>query len=198
MTKPKVFVIIYTTYHHMAERVKAGLEKAGVEATIYQVAETLPADVLAKMGAPPKPNVPVITAADLEKADGFVFGFPTRYGMIPAQFKAFWDSTGQLWAKGALVGKMAATFTSTATLGGGQETTHLTFISQLVHHGIVYVPLGYTNQQMFNIEEVHGGSPYGAGCIAGGDGSRQPSELELSVAEHQGSHFGKTISQYKK
>jgi NAD(P)H dehydrogenase (quinone) len=131
----------------------------------------------------------VISPAELEEADGIIFGFPTRFGMMAAQMKAFFDATGGLWMAGKLVGKPAAAFVSTGTQGGGQETTILTAITQLTHHGMVFVPIGYSSPLIANIDEVHGGSPYGAGTLAGPTGSRMPSELELAVAKHQGVHF---------
>ena len=118
---------------------KKGLEEAGIEATLLRVPETLPDDVLAKMHAPPKPDDEEATADKLTEFDGFLFGLPTRYGMAPAQMKAFIDSTGGLWQKGALVGKPAGVFFSTGTQNGGQETTALTFITQLTHHGMIFV-----------------------------------------------------------
>eukprot|EP01097_Dermamoeba_algensis_P006492 TRINITY_DN4066_c0_g3_i2.p1 TRINITY_DN4066_c0_g3~~TRINITY_DN4066_c0_g3_i2.p1 ORF type:complete len:159 (+),score=48.84 TRINITY_DN4066_c0_g3_i2:254-730(+) len=124
--------------------------------------------------------------------------FPTRFGMMAAQFKAFIDSTGGLWKEGKLIGKPAGTFVSTATQNGGQETTHLTAITQLVHHGMVYVPIGYSSSLLFENSEVHGGSPYGASTLAGGDGSRQPSERELAVAKHQGEYFAKFVTSLSK
>jgi NAD(P)H dehydrogenase (quinone) len=117
---------------------------------------------------------------------------------MPSQFKALFDATGGLWAKGALAGKPASFFFSTGTQAGGQETTALTSVTQLVHHGMVYVPLGYTTPLLFSDDGIRGGSPYGAGTIAGGDGSRQPSEKELAIAEHQGGYFAKFASDLKK
>lgn len=175
----------------MAEKVKEGVDSVdGCEATIYQVPETLPAEVLEKMHAPPKPDVPIITANELKEADGILFGVPTRFGMIPAQMKAFLDSTGGLWQSGALVGKPAGIFFSTATQGGGQETTALTFVTQLSHHGMIFVPTGYTSPaEQFNMDEIIGGSAYGAGTFAGSDGSRMPSAGELNRALAQGKSF---------
>ena len=142
------------------------------------------------MHAPPKDSsIPIATAATLVDYDGILFGIPTRYGMAAAQMKAFMDTTGGLWAGGKLVGKPAGVFFSTATQAGGQETTALTWVTQLTHHGMIFVPLGYTNPALFNMDEVHGGSPYGPGTIAGPDGSRQPSQLELGVAKGYGSYF---------
>ncbi|CAN6453270.1 unnamed protein product [Victoria cruziana] len=141
------------------------------------------------MGAPPKGDAPIITPKELADADALIFGFPTRFGMMAAQFKAFLDATGGLWRTQELAGKPAGIFFSTGSQGGGQETTALTAITQLVHHGMLYVPIGYTfGAGMFEMEEVKGGSPYGAGTYAG-DGSRQPSQLELEQAFHQGKYI---------
>lgn len=191
----------------------------GVQVELYQIAETLSSEILTKMHAPPKSNDPIITPDKLAEADGVLFGFPTRFGMMAAQAKAFWDATGGLWRtyvgaragsggapaadgtalrSGGLVGKPAGIFYSTATQNGGQETTALTAITQLTHHGMVYVPIGYSCDKLFDLSAAHGGSPYGAGTLAGGDGSRQPSELERAVAEHQGEHFAKIAVALKK
>merc|ERR1712000_529594 len=153
---PKVAIVFYSMYGHikaLAEAEKAGLAKAGIEADIFQVAETLPQEVLTKMHAPPKSDYPAIDAAKLQEYDAFLFGIPTRYGNFPAQWKAFWDTTGGP--------------------GGGQESTAISAMSTLAHHGIIYVPLGYkhTFPQLTNLSEVHGGSPWGAGTFAGADGS---------------------------
>ncbi|KAI0311176.1 1,4-benzoquinone reductase [Amylostereum chailletii] len=191
---PKVAIVIYSLYGHIAkvaEAEKAGIESAGGSATIYQIAETLSAEVLTALHAPPKPDYPILAPSDLANFDAFLFGIPTRYGNLPAQWKAFWDATGQLWASGALFGKYAGVFVSTAALGGGQETTALSTLSTFAHHGITFVPLGYatTFAQLSNLSEVHGGSAWGAGTLAGTDGSRQPSALELEVATIQGKGF---------
>ncbi|KAI9507535.1 NADH-quinone oxidoreductase [Russula earlei] len=191
---PKVAIVIYTLYGHiakLAEAEKRGIEAAGGTATIFQIAETLPQEILTKMHAPPKPDYPVLPPADIGNYDAFLLGIPTRYGNLPAQWKAFWDSTGHLWQQGKLYGKFAGVFISTGGLGGGQEATAIASLSTLTHHGISYVPLGYATAfaQLTNITEVHGGSPWGAGTFAGADGSRQPSELELQIAEIQGKTF---------
>ncbi|KAH8081327.1 1,4-benzoquinone reductase [Cristinia sonorae] len=191
---PKVAIVIYSLYGHIAkvaESVKAGIVEAGGEATIYQVPETLSEEVLAKLHAPPKADYPIITPEELPKFDGFLFGIPTRYGNFPAQWKAFWDATGGLWATGALAGKYAGVFVATATQGGGQESTAVASLSTLAHHGIIYVPLGYstTFDIISNITEVHGGSPWGAGTFTAADGSRQPSALELELATRHGKYF---------
>ncbi|KAG8635285.1 hypothetical protein MANES_16G015300v8 [Manihot esculenta] len=174
----------------LAEEMRKGAASVeGVEVKLWQVPETLSEEVLKKMGGPPKGDVPIINSSDLAEADGLLFGFPTRFGMMAAQFKAFLDTTGGLWRTQALAGKPAGIFYSTGSQGGGQETTPLTAITQLVHHGMIFVPIGYTfGAGMFEMEKVKGGSPYGSGTYAG-DGSRQPSELELQQAFHQGKYF---------
>ncbi|RUS20561.1 NAD(P)H:quinone oxidoreductase, type IV [Endogone sp. FLAS-F59071] len=195
----KVYIVIYTSYYHiykLALEVQKGLEESGVEVKLFQVPETLPQEVQTKMYMPAKPDIPIITAEQLVEPDGLIFGFPTRFGTMPAQFKAFLDSTGGLWSKGALTGKFGGLFTSTASQHGGQETTIMTAITYFAHHGIIYVPLGYTNPALFDITTVNGGSPYGAGVIAGGDGSRQPSESELSVGKTQGLNFGNIVKTF--
>lgn len=194
MSSPKVAIVIYSMYGHiakMAESVKAGVEAAGGSPQIFQVTETLSTEILAKMHAPDKPAYPVIQPAQLAEFDAFLLGIPTRYGNMPAQWKAFWDATGQLWMSGSLAGKHAGIFVSTASPGGGQETTALNTMSTLAHHGIVFVPLGYkfTFAQLTNLSEVHGSSPWGAGTFAGADGSRQPTALELEIANVQGREF---------
>lgn len=202
MSAPKVAIIIYTMYGHiakLAEAEKAGIEKAGGSADIYQVPETLSQEILNKMHAPAKPDYPIITTDIITQYDAFLFGIPTRYGNFPAQWKAFWDSTGGLWAGGKLAGKYAGLFVSTAGLGGGQESTCLASMSTLAHHGIIYVPLGYSHAFAIqtNLEEVHGGSPWGAGTFAGSDGSRQASKLEIDLAEIQGKAFWDIVSKVK-
>lgn len=196
---PKVAVIYYSTWGHirtLANTVVKGIEAAGGQADLYQIPETLPEDVLAKMHAAPKANDPIISPSDLTKYDAFLFGIPTRFGTFPAQWKTFWDATGGLWASGALHGKFAGVFVSTGTAGGGQEVTVLNSLSVLAHHGIIYVPLGYKNTFALNsnLEEVHGASPWGAGTFSAGDGSRQPSKLELDIAEAQGKAFYETVA----
>ncbi|EJD54787.1 1,4-benzoquinone reductase [Auricularia subglabra TFB-10046 SS5] len=200
---PKVAIIIYTTWGHvakLAESVLAGVKEAGGDATIYQVPETLSDDILAKMHAPPKPAYPVITPDQLPKFDAFLFGVPTRYGNQVAQFRTFWDATGQLWATGALYRKFAGIFVSTAGLGGGQEVTILQSISTLTHHGIIFIPLGYKPAfaQLTSVDEVHGGSPWGAGTLASSTGARQPSALELDVARIQGKEFYTAVEKFLK
>lgn len=150
------------------------------------------------MHAPPKDkDIPFLEDPSvLEAYDGFLMGIPTRYGNFPAQFKTFWDKTGKQWSSGGFHGKYGGMFVSTASPGGGQESTAIAAMSTFAHHGIIYVPLGYAKafQQMTNLDEVHGGSPWGAGTFAGADGSRQPSALEIEVAEIQGEVFYQTVA----
>ncbi|KAK2747867.1 flavodoxin-like fold protein [Onygenales sp. PD_40] len=197
---PKVAVVFYSLYGHiaqMAEAEKKGVEEAGGHADIYQIAETLPEDVLKQMGAPPKRDYPIATPQTLLEYDAYLFGIPTRFGNFPAQWKTFWDATVGLWVSGGYHGKKAGIFVSTASLGGGQESTGIAAMSTLVHHGITFVPLGYAKamSQLCNVKEVHGGSPWGAGTLADSDGSRQPTEPELEVARIQGKTFYEHISQ---
>jgi NAD(P)H dehydrogenase (quinone) len=192
----KVNVIFYSMYGHiyrMAEAVAEGVrEVKGAEAALYQVPETLPDDVLAKMGAAeakkPFAHVPVAGMEHLAGADALIFGVPTRYGMMAAQMRTFFDRTGQLWVKGALIGKPGSVFTASATQHGGQESTILNFHTTLLHHGMIIVGVPYSEPRISEMGEISGGSPYGASTIAGTDGSRLPSENELGVARFQGRH----------
>ncbi|KAN0065263.1 hypothetical protein ACQY0O_001760 [Thecaphora frezii] len=204
MTTAKVAVVVWSLYGHIAklsESVVAGLKASGAQVDVYQFAETLPEDVLTKLHGQKQitKDLPVITPAKLIEYDGLVFGFPTRYGRAPSQVSAFFDATGSLWAKGELVGKFGATFTSTGSQHGGNETTHLTTLPFFVHQGINYVPLGYrafAHQSV--LDEIHGASAYGSGTIAGGDGSRQVSERELAIAKVQGESFGQVVNTFVK
>ncbi|XP_061339405.1 NAD(P)H dehydrogenase (quinone) FQR1-like [Gastrolobium bilobum] len=194
----KVYIVYYSMYGHverLAEEIKKGADSVeGVESKLWQVPETLTIEGLGKLRASSKSDVPIITPKELPEADGFAFGFPTIFGMMAAQFKAFLDATGVLWKKQELAGKPAGFFFSTGTQGGGQETTALTAITQLVHHGMIFVPMGYTfGPDMFEMEELKGGSPYGAGTYAGNGGLREPTEIELKQAFHQG-HYIATIT----
>ncbi|KHN97703.1 minor allergen Alt a 7 [Metarhizium album ARSEF 1941] len=201
LTDLKLSIQQYSMYGHirqLAEAEKKGIEKAGGTVDLYQISETLSDDVLSKMHAPPKPtDIPVLQdPTTLTEYDAFLFGIPTRYGNFPAQWKAFWDKTGSIWASGGFFRKYAGVFVSTGTPGGGQESTALAAMSTLTHHGIIFVPLGYakTFAQLTNLSEVRGGSPWGAGTFAGADGSRQPSALELELATIQGQTFYETVA----
>lgn len=139
-------------------------------------------------------SIPFATPETMTTYDAFLFGIPTRYGNYSAQWKTFIDRLGQLWAKGALTGKYFGLFVSTASLGGGQESTAIAALSSWVHQGMIYVPLGYRPPQLLNLEEVRGGSPWGAGTFSAGDGSRQPTKAELEVCEIQGKSFHEVVS----
>jgi NAD(P)H dehydrogenase (quinone) len=165
----KVAIVYYSLYGHvatMAKSVAKGVEAAGATCDIYQVAETLSDEILGKMGAPPKQDHPIITPDKMAEYDGVLFGLSGRFGAMPAQIKTFMDSCGGLWQKGAMTGKAAGTFTSVATLGGGQESVNISCFSFFSHQGMCFVPLGYTDPQVFNLEEIHGASPYGSGTFA--------------------------------
>ncbi|GAA5135483.1 NAD(P)H:quinone oxidoreductase [Prosthecobacter algae] len=187
----KLLVLYYSTYGHIETMANAIAEGArsvdGVEVTLKRVPETMPPDVAAKAGAKLDQSAPVATPAELADYDAIIFGTPTRFGNMAAQMRNFLDQTGGLWMKGALIGKVGSVFTSTGT-GGGNESTILTTIPTLLHHGMIYVGLPYSAPELTDISEVRGGSPYGAATIAGADGSRQPSEKELSLARFQGKH----------
>lgn len=197
---PRIAILFYSMYGHiykMAVAEKQGIVSAGGSCDMFQIPETLPKDILEKMHAPEKhSDIGIATTETLKEYDAFLFGIPTRYGNFPAQWKAFWDATGGLWGSAALVGKHAGIFVSTASPQGGQELTAQNAMSTLTHHGIIFVPMGYGQAMpmLSNLDEVHGGSPWGAGTIAAGDGSRQPSELELEMARHQGKHFYQMVS----
>ncbi|XP_062173132.1 probable NAD(P)H dehydrogenase (quinone) FQR1-like 3 [Alnus glutinosa] len=202
MATTKVFIVYYSLHGHveiMAREVQRGANAVqGVEATLWQVPETLSDVILQKMKAPTKANdVAEIRPEQLQEADGFIFGFPSRFGVMAAQFKAFFDATHELWASQALAGKPAGIFWSTGFPGGGQELTALTAVTQLAHHGMLYVPLGYTfGSGMFEMNEVKGGSSYGAGTYAA-NGSRQPTELELELAFYQGKYVAEIAKKLK-
>lgn len=187
----KVLVLYYSAYGHirtMAEAVAAGAREAGAEVTVKRVPETLPPELQKQLGIVAAADVPVATVDELPGYDAVIFGTPTRFGNMTAQMRAFLDATGGLWAKGALVGKVGSVFTSSATQHGGQESTILSFHTTLLHHGMVIVGLPYAFQGQMGVDEVKGGSPYGASTIADGDGSRQPSAVELEAARFQGKH----------
>ena len=198
----KILVVFYSTYGHifkMAEAVAEGAKAvAGAEVEIRRVPETLPPEVLEKMGAVDAQksfsHVPVCTVEELAQADAVIFGTPTRFGNMCGQMRQFLDATGSLWAEGALVGKVGSVFAASATQHGGQESTILTFHVTLLHHGFVVVGLPYAFQGQMRMDEITGGSPYGASTIAGGDGSRMPSENELDAARFQGKHVAEVAS----
>lgn len=195
----KVLVVYYSMYGHiykLAEAVAEGARSVeGVDAELRRVPETLPPEVLEKMGAVEaqkrQSHIPVCTVEELESADAIVFGTPTRFGNMCGQMRQFLDATGKLWMSGALVGKVGSVIASSNTQHGGQESTILSFHITLLHHGMVVVGLPYTFQGQMIMEEITGCSPYGASTIAGADGRRLPSDNELAGARFQGGHVAK-------
>ncbi len=193
----KVLIVYYSMYGHvykMAQSVAEGVAGiTGAEAVLRRVPETLPTDVIEKMGAAStlamQQEVPVCTVEELAEADAVIFGTPTRFGNMCGQMKQFLDATGSLWRQGSLVGMPAGVFTSSNSQHGGQESTILSFHIVLLHLGMVMVGLPYTFQGLMEAGEISGGSPYGASTIAGADGSRTPSDNELAGARYQGEHI---------
>jgi NAD(P)H dehydrogenase (quinone) len=192
----KVLIVYYSMYGHvyrLAEAMAEGArEVTGAEVELRRVPETLSEEVLKKMGAfeaqKAFAHIPVCNVDELASAGAILFGTPTRFGNMCGQMRQFLDATGQLWAKGALVGKVGSVFTSSATQHGGQESTLLSFHITLLHQGMIVVGLPYSFQGQMRIDEITGGSPYGASTIAGGQGERMPSENELAAARFQGKH----------
>ncbi len=198
----KVLIVYYSMYshiHRMAEAVAEGAKGIkGADVSMYRVPETLTEEVLKKMGALEAQksfaHVPVCKVDDLATADAIIFGTPTRFGNMCGQMRQFLDATGGLWAKGALVGKVGSVFTSSATQHGGQESTILTFHTFLLHQGMIIVGLPYAFEGQMRIDEITGGSPYGASTIAGTKGDRMPSENELNAARFQGKFVAEIAS----
>ncbi len=192
----KVFVVFYSMYSHvfqLAEAVVAGAKEIEqTEVSLYQVPELMSDDALENAGAKKAresfSHIPTISPEQLEDADAIIFGTPTRFGNMAAQMRNFLDQTGKLWMDGSLIGKVGSVFTSTGTQHGGQETTITSFHTTLLHHGMVIVGVPYSEQRLMNMDEITGGTPYGASTLAGTDGSRQPSENELAIARFQGRH----------
>jgi NAD(P)H dehydrogenase (quinone) len=187
----KILVLYYSTYGHvetLANSIAEGARSvADVEVTMKRVPETMPPDVAKQYGAKLDQNSPVADPMELGDYDAILFGTPTRFGNMAAQMRNFLDQTGGLWVKGALVGKLGSVFVSTGT-GGGNESTIISFVTTLMHHGMIYVGLPYACPELADISEVKGGSPWGAATLAGADGSRQPSTKELAQARFQGAH----------
>lgn len=192
----KIHVIFYSMYGHIYRLAEAEAEGArqvaGAEVSIFQVAELVPEAALEKVGAKQAraafAQIPVADPHRLAEADAIIFGTPTRFGNMAAQMRNFLDQTGGLWAKGGLIGKVGSVFCSTGTQHGGQETTITSFHTTLLHHGMIIVGIPYSCPGLTNMQEITGGSPYGASTLAGADGSRLPSENELSIARFQGKH----------
>jgi len=202
----KVLIVYYSMYghvHRMAEAMAEGAKEVkGAEVVLRRVPETLAEEVLQKMGAQEAQkafaHVPICKVDELASADAIIFGTPTRFGNMCGQMRQFLDATGQLWAKGALVGKVGSVFTSSATQHGGQESTILSFHITLLHQGMIVVGLPYAFQEQMRIDEITGGSPYGASTIAGTKGERMPSANELAAARFQGKHVATIASKLAK
>lgn len=188
----KVLVLYYSSYGHvetMAQHIVEGAKSVpGVEVTLKRVPETIPVDQARAIGVKVDQAAPVATVDELADYDAIIFGTPTRFGNMAGQMRTFLDQTGGLWMKGALVGKIGSVFASTGTQHGGQETTITSFHTTLLHHGIVIVGVPYACSGLVNMNEITGGTPYGATTLAGADGSRQPSANELDIARYQGKH----------
>ena len=195
---PKVLVLYYSSYGHMeqmADAVAEGARSTGAEVHIRRVPETAPAEVVKAAGFKADTAHPVIgSPAALKDYDAIIVGAPTRFGRMASQMASFWDTAGGLWASGALNGKVGGAFTSTATQHGGQETTLFSIITNLLHFGLTIVGLDYGYAGQSGVDEVRGGSPYGATTIADGDGSRQPSQSDLDGARYQGRRIAETAS----
>ncbi len=186
----KILIVYYSTYGHvetMAEAVAQGARAVpGSEVTIKRVPELMPEETARAAGAKLDQQAPVADPLELADYDAVIFGTPTRFGNMAAQMRNFLDQTGPLWAQGKLVGKVGSVFASTATQHGGQETTITSFHTTLLHHGMIIVGVPYSVPELMNMDEITGGTPYGATTLAKGDGSRQPSENELTIARAQG------------
>lgn len=189
-----ILVLYYSTYGHietMAKAIAEGVSSVdGVTVTVKRVPETMSQETAQRIGAKYPQDGEIAEPKELANYDAIIFGTPTRFGNMAAQMRNFLDQTGGLWASGALVGKIGSVFTSTGT-GGGNESTIISFVTTLMHHGMVYAGLPYACAELADISEVKGGSPWGAATIAGADGSRQPSQKELAQARFQGAHIAK-------
>ncbi|WP_293853472.1 NAD(P)H:quinone oxidoreductase type IV [uncultured Alsobacter sp.] len=196
----KVLVLYYSSYGHvetMAYAVAEGAREAGADVVVKRVPELVPADIAEKSHFKMDQKAEVASPGELDQYDAVIVGAGTRFGTVASQMRNFWDQTGGLWAQGKLVGKVGSVFTSSATQHGGQESTILGFIPTLLHHGMVVVGLPYAFQGQMGVNEVKGGSPYGASTITDGDGSRQPSAIELEAARYQGKHVASIAAKLK-
>jgi NAD(P)H dehydrogenase (quinone) len=199
MNKTRVLILYYSAYGHieaMAQAVAAGArEVTDTEVAIKRVPELVPEDVARKSGMKLDQAAPIAKPSELADYDAIIFGTPTRFGNMAAQMRNFMDQTGGLWMKGALIGKVGSVFASSNTQHGGQESTILSFHTTLLHQGMVIVGVPYSCAEQMRIDEITGGSPYGASTIAGGDGKRMPSENELVIARFQGKHAAQIARQ---
>ncbi|MEK0082612.1 NAD(P)H:quinone oxidoreductase [Benzoatithermus flavus] len=197
----KVLVLYYSAYGHIEQMAYAVAEGArqvdGVEAVVKRVPELVPEEVAKKAGMKLDQPAPIATVDELPDYDAIIVGTGTRYGGMTSQMRSFWDQTGSLWMKGSLIGKVASMFSSSATQHGGNETTIVTGIPLFLHQGMVYVGLPYSCQEQMGLDEIKGGSPYGATTVAGGKGERQPSEQELAMARFQGRHVAEIAKKLK-
>lgn len=188
----KVLILYYSMYGHieiMANAVAEGVRSVeNTEVFIKRVPELMSEDVARRVGAKLDQSALIATVEELPDYDAIIFGTPTRFGNMCAQMRNFLDQTGRLWLSGGLIGKVGSVFTSTSTQHGGQETTITSFHTTLLHHGMIIVGVPYSCQEIMNMSEITGGSPYGASTLAGGDGTRQPSDNELKIARFQGTH----------
>jgi NAD(P)H dehydrogenase (quinone) len=193
----KVLVLYYSAYGHieqMAYAAAEGAKSAGAQVDVKRVPELVPEEVAKKSGFKLDQKAPIATVDELPNYDAIIFGSGTRFGNITAQLRNFMDQTGSLWMKGALIGKVGSVISSSATQHGGQESTILTFIPTLLHQGMIVVGLPYSFEGQMGLDEIKGGSPYGASTITGADGSRQPSAIELEAARYQGRHVAEIAS----
>ena len=197
----KVLVLYYSAWGHMEQMSYAaaeGAKEAGATVTVKRVPELVPDEVAKAAYYKMDQTAPVAKPEELADYDAIIFACGTRYGTMASQMRNFIDQTGGLWMKGALVGKVGSAMTSSATQHGGQESTILGFIPTMMHHGMVVVGLPYAFQGQMGLEEIKGGSPYGASTITGGDGARQPSKIELDAARYQGKHVASIAAKLAK
>lgn len=197
----KVLVLYYSSYGHletMANAVAEGVRSAGAEVAVKRVPETVPEEIAKGAHFKLDQAAPIATVDELPEYDAIIFGAPTRFGTVASQMRSFIDQTGGLWFTGKLIGKVGSIFTSSATQHGGQESTILGFLPTLLHHGMVVVGLPYSFAGQMGVDEIKGGSPYGASTISDGDGSRQPSKVELDAARFQGRHVAEIAGKLAK
>ncbi|MDE2387640.1 MAG: NAD(P)H:quinone oxidoreductase [Betaproteobacteria bacterium] len=194
----KVLILYYSMYGHieiMANAVAEGARNVeNTEVTVKRVPELMSEEVTRRVGAKLDQPAPIATIDELPNYDAIIFGTPTRFGNMCAQMRNFLDQTGRLWLSGGLIGKVGSVFTSTATQHGGQETTITSFHTTLLHHGMIIVGVPYSCQEIMNMSEITGGSPYGASTLAGGDGKRLPSDNETKIARFQGTHVAQVAN----
>ncbi len=194
----KILILYYSMYGHieiMANAVAEGARNVeNTEVVVKRVPELMSEEVARRVGAKLDQAAPVATVDELPNYDAIIFGTPTRFGNMCAQMRNFLDQTGRLWLSGGLIGKVGSVFTSTGTQHGGQETTITSFHTTLLHHGMIIVGVPYSCQEIMNMSEITGGSPYGASTLAGGDGKRLPSDNEIKIARFQGAHVAQLVN----